>query len=246
MSFGYVSDSDESLKGKEFTSLKFGLNQGFITKFEYNANAGKDGAPGDALDIEVTSVEGKTVKSRIYDVKGVYNADNVLVNPGEEGYEDIAKIERAQKSAVVTHFVKALGVTEETIIKALTPAPKNFAEYVQIMTSLVAKNYATIPVDFFVQYQWTLKADAKMTYLEIPKNMKDGYFVVPAVKPVGEWKEVRNDKGLSYVDNAGNIHPIAKSKNFLDSNKAKQQKKGDTDSGAAAPMNQPTPATSGW
>ena len=245
MSFGYVSDNDESLKSKEFASLKFGLNQGFITKFEYNANAGKDGSPGDALDIEITSIEGKTVKTRIFDVNEVYNADNVKIGPSDEGYENIAKIERAQKSAVITHFVKALGVTEETIIKALTPTPKNFAEYVQIMTSLVAKNYATIPVDFFVQYQWTLKADAKMTYLEIPKNMKDGYFVVPTVKPVGEWKEVRDDKGLSYVDNAGNIHPIAKSKNFLDSNKAKQQRKGDTDSGAVAPMNQITPATSG-
>jgi len=244
MSFGYVSDNDESLKSKEFASLNFGLNHGFITKFEYNANAGADGAPADALDIEVTSVEGKTVKSRIYDVKGVYNADNVLINPGEEGYENIAKIERAQRSAVITHFVKALGVTEETIIKALTPAPKNFAEYVQIMTSLVAKNYATIPVDFFVQYQWTLKADAKMTYLELPKNMKDGYFVVPAVKPVGEWKEVRNENGLSYVDNNGNIHPITKSKSFLESKKAIQQRKSEV--ATSALMNQYTSATSGW
>lgn len=244
MSFGYVSDNDESLKSKEFASLNFGLNHGFITKFEYNANAGADGAPADALDIEVTSVEGKTVKSRIYDVKGVYNADNVLINPGEEGYEDIAKIERTQRSAVITHFVKALGVTEETIIKALTPAPKNFAEYVQIMTSLVAKNYATIPVDFFVQYQWTLKADAKMTYLELPKNMKDGYFVVPAVKPVGEWKEVRNENGLSYVDNNGNIHPITKSKSFLESKKAIQQRKSEV--ATSALMNQYTSATSGW
>ena len=244
MSFGYVSDNDESLKSKEFASLNFGLNHGFITKFEYNANAGADGAPADALDIEVTSVEGKIVKSRIYDVKGVYNADNVLINPGEEGYEDIAKIERTQRSAVITHFVKALGVTEETIIKALTPAPKNFAEYVQIMTSLVAKNYATIPVDFFVQYQWTLKADAKMTYLELPKNMKDGYFVVPAVKPVGEWKEVRNENGLSYVDNNGNIHPITKSKSFLESKKAIQQRKSEV--ATSALMNQYTSATSGW
>jgi hypothetical protein len=244
MSFGYVSDNDESLKSKEFASLNFGLNHGFITKFEYNANAGADGAPADALDIEVTSVEGKTVKSRIYDVKGVYNADNVLINPGEEGYENIAKIERTQRSAVITHFVKALGVTEETIIKALTPAPKNFAEYVQIMTSLVAKNYATIPVDFFVQYQWTLKADAKMTYLELPKNMKDGYFVVPAVKPVGEWKEVRNENGLSYVDNNGNIHPITKSKSFLESKKAIQQRKSEV--ATSALMNQYTSATSGW
>lgn len=244
MSFGYVSDNDESLKGKEFASLNFGLNHGFITKFEYNANAGADGAPADAIDIEITSLEGKVVKSRIYDVKEVYNADNIKIGPSDEGYENIAKIERAQRSAVITHFVKALGVTEETIIKALTPAPKNFAEYAQIMTSIVAKNYATIPVDFFVQYQWSLKGDAKMTYLELPKNMKDGYFVVPAVKPVGKWKEVRNENGLSYVDNNGNIHPITKSKSFLESKKAIQQRKDEI--AASALMNQPTSATLGW
>ncbi|HPC09730.1 MAG TPA: hypothetical protein PLN85_01495 [archaeon] len=245
MSFGYVSDNDESLKGKEFSNLNFGLNHGFITKFEYNPNAGKDGAPADAIDIEVTSLEGKTVKSRIYDVGDVYNADNVKIGPLDEGYENVAKVERAQKSAVITHFVKALGVTEETIIKALTPAPKNFAEYAQIMTSLVAKNYSSIPVDFFVQYQWSIKGDAKMTYLELPKNMKDGYFIVPSIKPNGEWKEVRNEKGLSYVDNVGNIHPITKSKNFLESNKAKQQKKDET-AATFALMNQSTPTISGW
>lgn len=245
MSFGYVSDNDESLKGKEFSNLNFGLNHGFITKFEYNPNAGKDGAPADAIDIEVTSLEGKTVKSRIYDVNEVYNADNVKIGPSDEGYEDVAKVERAQKSAVITHFVKALGVTEETIIKALTPAPKNFAEYAKIMTSLVAKNYSSIPVDFFVQYQWSIKGDAKMTYLELPKNMKDGYFIVPSIKPNGEWKEVRNEKGLSYVDNSGNIHPITKSKSFLDSNKAKQQKKSET-TATSALMNQFTPTISGW
>ena len=47
--YGY-QDSGDLAPGKQ--GGKFGLNTGaFVTKFEYNANSGKDGAAGDAIDL---------------------------------------------------------------------------------------------------------------------------------------------------------------------------------------------------
>ena len=49
--YGY-QDSGDLAPGKQ--GGKFGLNTGaFVTKFEYNANSGKDGAAGDAIDFTV-------------------------------------------------------------------------------------------------------------------------------------------------------------------------------------------------
>ena len=50
MNYGY-QDSKEVGPGKQ--GGKFGLNTGVVTKFEYNPNAGKDGAEQDAIDLNM-------------------------------------------------------------------------------------------------------------------------------------------------------------------------------------------------
>ena len=66
---GYGYDDSE---GPESSSFVFGLNAGnvFLTKFEYTANAGKDDAPGEAMDI-VFTVDGKERSARkLYPLQG--------------------------------------------------------------------------------------------------------------------------------------------------------------------------------
>ena len=54
-----MSDEDTSLKGSSGNYGKFGLNKAKLVKVEFNPNAGKDGAPTNALDIEVNIGEEK-------------------------------------------------------------------------------------------------------------------------------------------------------------------------------------------
>ena len=81
--FGYINDKDESLRSK--SGGKFGLNQGFITKLEYNPNAGKDGTPADAVDITAL-IGDREYRLRIYDVTGSLYKGGTLIEPNEEGY----------------------------------------------------------------------------------------------------------------------------------------------------------------
>jgi hypothetical protein len=52
--------------------------------------------------------------------------------------------------------------------------------------------------------------------------MKGGYFIVPAVPGVFE-EQIDADGILKFVNAAGQEHPFTRSKNFMDSPKAKQQ-----------------------
>jgi len=67
--YGY-QDSSEVASGSG--GGKFGLNSGvFITKFEYNPNAGAGGAAGDGIDLTVQVGE-KEYRKRFFPVSKVY------------------------------------------------------------------------------------------------------------------------------------------------------------------------------
>lgn len=238
VAFGNVNENDESLVAKTGGKLEFGLNQGLITTLEYNGEAGKDGAPGDAVDVTVT-INGREVRSRLYDVTRIYdkagNEMEVDADPASE-YQRKYRDQITQVTAVIKQAVKATGVTEQQIAVALAQPASSFADWAKIMTSLVPANFATKPVDVFLQYQWNIKGDNTQTFLELPKNMKGGKFLIPAITPVGEfteekeWSEttpegvVATHKGLRYVDKAGNTHTFTRTESFMGSNKAIQQK----------------------
>jgi hypothetical protein len=226
LGFGYVSDNDESLQTK--TGGRFGLNQAFITVFEYNPTAGADGAAADAVDITVM-VEQKEFRRRIYDITGdLYNKNNEKVSPDQEGYAELYNAELKQRMAVVTHAAKALGVTDDQIKTALATPPSSFAAWAKIMTSLPSDNFRTKPVDVFLEWEWQIGEGNTQTFLILAKNMKGGRFLCPHVKPQGAWT-AKNEKGLTYVDAAGNEHPFTRSEDYMKSNKAKQQKEGQED-----------------
>lgn len=218
--FGYVNENDDSLKGKK-GGFKFGLNTGFITKLEHNGNAGKDNSAGDAVDIEFTS-NGASHKARFYDVTRVYK-DNEQIEANHPDYTSIYHAEINQVLAVITHAIKATGVTEEQLKQALATPPSGFADWAKIVCGVVSSDFATRPVDAFFEYQWTIKGDNDKTFLQLPKNMKGGRFLCPAMVSVGKWTEVKDADGLHYVDEAQNKHQFTRTSNYMESNKAIQQ-----------------------
>jgi hypothetical protein len=231
--WGFQSDADETLKGK--SGGKFGLNHGFVTKFEYNGLAGKDESPADAIDISVQAGD-KEYRSRIYDITGDLFKGKNKVSPGAPGYDDLYNDEKKQLEAVIVHTLKAMGITEDQIKIALqTGNVIDFKSWAIAMTNAKGAGFETRPIDFFLEYQWEIKGENTMTFLQLPKNMKGARFLSPAIKPVGSWTEERSDEnGLRYVDDAANEHPFTKSANFMSSHKAIQQFEGEEPTGHMA------------
>lgn len=247
--FGNVNDEDESLKGKSGGG-KFGLNVGTISKLEFTDTAGKDNGPGNAVDIWFKVGE-RDYRRRLYETTGeLYGKKNVKVGPEDEGYADLYKEDMTQKMAVINHAVKAVGVTGEQLAKALATPATSFTDWCQKVLSLVPADFATKPVDGFLEYQWEIAEDQDRTYPELPKNMKGGAFLKPSVKAVGQWKEeltwTNSDNetvtGLRYVDDAGNVHPFDRNQNYMDSPKGTPQGAGAPVSASNA-LNNAVPAT---
>lgn len=244
--FGAIDDTDESLKGKSGGGV-FGLNTGYITKLEFTDKAGKDNGPGDAVDIWFMVGE-REYRRRIYDFTKAFDKDNNEITD-QDSAEYIAEYNKAVPhiQAVIVHAVKATGVTQDMINNAVATGVSDFASWSQKILALVPSDYAQRPVDGFLEYQWKIAADQTKTYVELPKNMKGGYFFTPSVKPVGgawtpehTWVEKdKNDQeitveGLRYVDQNGNVHPFVRNANFMESPKANEQVEGQENAAAQA------------
>lgn len=242
--FGFQDDTDDNLKGK-LPSGKFGLNQGvFLSKFSYNPNAGKDNSQADAIDIAVL-IGDREHNMRIYDITKVYDKDgNEIADKTSEDYIKAYNSTWTQNSAVVTHILKAFR-TEEDIKKAFSSNLSTFAEWAKVAEALLPAGFQKQPIDVFLEYQWNISEGQDRTYLQLPRNMKGGYWFYKA-QP-GVFKEDRSTGDLKYVNEGGTEHPFTRSSTYLESNKAKQQVEG-TSSGSAieAPKTAGTPRASTW
>ena len=243
-----VSDSEESLQSK--SGGKFGLNKGFITNIAFNPNGGKDNTPLNTFEVSV-KVGDRDYRIKLFEITdSVYSGGN-KIGPTHPDFEATKELEEKQQLATITHFIKALGVTEDAIRNAVVTAkPTNFSQWVATVCSLVGtkEQYSTKPVDVFLQWQYQISENQKQTFLELPKNMKGKYFIVPAQH--GTWTEkTTEDGGLQLVNEQGVVHPIEKSPSYMKSNWAKQQKVGEQNgtptSGAFTPPAQ-TAQTSTW
>lgn len=242
--FFLVEDTDDSLKSK--SAGKFGLNTGVnITKIEFLADGGKDGAPADAVDIWGQIGE-KEYRRRLYVTTGdLYGPNNSKVSPGDEKYPALLAADMGQKVAVLKHVLKAVGVTAQAINQVSAGLSMDaIADGMKKLAELAPANYKTNSVDIFLEYQWDISEGATRKFVEIPKNMKGGAFACAAVKPVGKWNEVINEEGLHYKDDANNIHPIARSAEYMLSKKAIQEGEG-AETPAAGGV-QDTPKSTTW
>lgn len=220
-----AKDTDKELQGK--SSGNFGLNAGVnVTLLAYTDKAGKKDASGNpteghAFDIYV-QVKDREYRTRIYDLTNseLYNAKNQLIKPGEEGYDALYKAEGSQRVAVIKHALKSVGVTDAQIDGM---QPTSFVDFFQKASALVPQGYQTKKVDVFLEFQYTANDEGK-TFLQLPRNMKGGAFLIPAVQPNGAWKEIRTEEEpLVYVDDSGVKHPFTRNENFMNSEKAIQQ-----------------------
>lgn len=217
--YGY-QDSGDLAPGKQ--GGKFGLNTGaFVTKFEFNPNAGKDGAAGDAIDLTVQVGE-REYRHRFFPITKVFAKEGgELTDPSTEEYKEAFKKELDQFNAVISDVVKCF-VSEQDLKTALaTPIP-TFKDFANIVTRLVqsSPNWQKKPVDVFLQYQWAPSGDNDKTYLELPKNVKHGTFIV-ASEGDG-FKEEKTATSLKYVKEDGTIHSFKRGEWFLESAFANQ------------------------
>ena len=225
---GYGFEDDENAGGMSSGSIRFGLNQGTLTltKFEWIPNGGKDGAEQEALDIEF-SVEGreKPIRYRKFPVVKAYDKKNgnaETTDPNNPAFKEA----QAELSQVIVHILGCF-VDKEAIRASFTSSPiKDFKDLCKRAESLLPVDFSNRPLDAFFQYQWQINGENDKTYLELPKNMKQGKFLVPGTD--NTWKEVRNNKILKYVDVADEkiVHPFQRGEWFLQSNFATQQKEG--------------------
>ena len=217
--YGY-QESGDLTPGKQ--GGKFGLNTGaFITKFELNENAGKDGAAADAIDFTVQVGE-REYRHRFFPISKVFaKGGGEITDTNSEEYKKAMASEVAQFNAVISDIVKVF-VSEEDLKLALQVPIPTFKDFAKIVTRLVqaTPNWQKKPVDVFLQYQWAPSGDNDKTYLELPKNVKQGVFIVPSE---GEgFKEERTSTHLKYVKDDGTEHPFKRGEWFVNSAFANQ------------------------
>jgi len=243
--FGYVDDNDESLRSKAGGS--FGLNTGaFVTKFEYNANAGADDALADAVDITL-QVGDREYKSRIYDATTVYGKDSQKLTEGDDGYVEKYNTEMKQRQAVIIHVAKALGITDDILKKAFSTSVSNFADWAKVVCALPSEEAYKRPVDIFLEYQWDISDGETRKYLQLPKNMKGGRFICQSLTPVGgEWTAQNVKSGLIYTDSKNTEHPFERSADYMESKKANQEGEGATDNSSENMQASPGGKKSKW
>ncbi len=219
--WGYINDMDESLQAQGGT-IRFGLNRlARITALAYVPPI--DGGQ-QHVQMEVTLEGGSKVRQRVYMPDGdVYSGGRIL-SPGMEGYERAVQEQVNQRLAVLIHAVRALGATPEQIqanIQAV--APQSFEQWCRAVLGGVSQQLMeSRRVDVFLEYEWSVRPGQTQTYLTLPRNMKGGAWLCPS--PVGTFHEVRDEGGLRYVNDEGAQHPFTRSADYMQSNKANQQR----------------------
>lgn len=219
--FSAVRDTDESLQSKG--SVQFGLNTGKLTNFNYNANGGKDNTPKSAFDIEV-EVNGVQKRIRLFEPVGALRDGSNTVNEGDADYEKVYNSQMTQIVAVIKHFAKSVGVSDDQMdnINATT-----FKDWAIAISMILPQDWKSRNIDIFFEYQYNIQDGQNKTYPTLPTNMKGGKFVCASMAPVGSWKPViESDGALHYEDDNKNIHIFKRNAAFMNGNKGKQQDRG--------------------
>lgn len=222
-----IGVNDAEIQGSQGGNYgKFGLNTGKITEFALIEDKGKDGTAYKAVSINVKIGDGEQKKllflsQDVYETGKEFGTAKML-SPGMEGYEEAFYAHYIQYVAIIKQVLHAFGVTDEQINAAVAGLDSSkFLEGIAKLIALAPANYKELPVDVFLEYEWSIREGKDKTYATLPKNMKGGHFIVK--HEPGVWKEVKDDSGLHYVNETGQKHPFVRNSNFMNSNKAIQQ-----------------------
>lgn len=264
--YGYQDDA------VAVSPFNFGLNAGVtkLKKFEWIANGGKEGAEQEALEI-IFEINGKEKSYRQFPVTKAYKKESE--GGGEVTDPSAPEMEEARKtfSSVITHILGCF-VAKDKLRAHFNQPITSFKHYCEIARNALPVGFETKVLDIFMQYQWKIREGQNRTFLEIPKSLKNGPWLCPAVAPqsapnspagtVAEWVEHRKEKptdgdqkALEYKDGAGNVHPFTRYGRYVKGNLANQQKTRDAQAQDAAAANMAAPgagapptntAASGW
>ena len=222
------------------SSFIFGLNAGNVrlTKFSFTKTGGKDGAAVDAMDIMFT-IEGNERGYRKFPITKAFAKDDAgnQIEVTDPQHPNFIAAKR-ELSSVLVHIVGCF-VEKSEIQAALAVQIQSFEHFAGILSSLLPKGFEEIPLDGFGQWQWSIGGEAKVTYLEFPKNMKHGRWLNKAIAPKDKWeKQVKlnastSEVALRYVDADGIVHPFSRNGWYMESNFATQQKEASS-AGASA------------
>jgi hypothetical protein len=205
--------------------MNWGLNSGTATlkRFEWIPNGGKDGAEQEALDI-VFNINGTDKSARMFPVTKAFKKgtnEEVTDRNAPEFKEALSNF-----NAMITHILHCYRTSEE-IKKAMSVKIGSFKEFCKVAMGLLPTDYATKKLDIFLQWQWQVGEGKEKAYLELPKKMTYGKWVVAHIP--GEWKEKRHanptkevGEALAYLNEKGEKHPFIRSGWFMDSNFAKR------------------------
>ena len=235
--YGYQDDSAAAV-----SPVSFGLNAKVakLVKFEWTANGGKEGTEMEALDI-VFNVNDKDFSYKQFPITKAFG----------ENREEITDPNHPKMKAAFDNFnanmthIMLCFVSREEYVKALSSKPiTNFKDFCKVLMDLLPTNYNEINLDIFFQFQYNIKGDNTITFLELPKSVKHGKFICASIPPVGKWTEFKIDNpssnvknALYYKDDAGNIHPFTRTGWYMTSNFSTQQKENtpSNDMGASNP-----------
>lgn len=224
--YGFVSDTDESVASKSRPDFGINFGSASVKSIEYKENVAKEGnEEREAIEM-IVKVKDKEEKVWFGPINKVFG-DGGEIGPDHKDYKENLKAAKDQQAATLVHWLKALGAIEEDLKREMSKKHDSFESYAKSALSCISENYSSRNLDLFYEYQYTIKTGKngepnEKTYPQIPRNMKGGYFVVPA-QP-GEWREVRGSDGsLKYVDAEGNEHPIKRTGDFMSSPKGTQQ-----------------------
>lgn len=244
--FGFQSDNDEALVAQSLGNKKLGLNHGYkIVKMEVRAED-MQGKPNPSINLEWASESGDKLFSTIYGSVTVYdNNNNIRTDVDSPDYQEKFAKEFAQTRAVLTHLCKQASNDADYQAKynaaGIDSVQKLFNFSAGIIQGMINSGKV---FDVFLQYQWSLKGDKTKTFLELPKNLKYGYFLAPDSSGQ-KWNEVKTESNLYYENERGERHIFERAKNFLDSPLAAEQNTGGKNQDAMAKQANAMNATTG-
>lgn len=194
--YGYVNDEKSS------NSMVFGLNQGVkMTKFEFNPNGGKDGAAQECLDIAFEFNGGSVKNWRQFPVtQAIDKNGNKVTDPRSSEMKAAFNEFNAKISQLMKCFI-----TEEELKQGLMGV-SNFKSYCNALTNLLPKDFSSVNLDVFCQYQWTSKSDNGTKYVEIPSNVKQGKVFVAAEE--GNYEPITIDSKAMTFTFRGTEYPV--------------------------------------
>ena len=154
------------------------------------------------------------------------NNNNIRTDVDSPDYQEKFAKEFAQTRAVLTHLCKQASNDADYQAKynaaGIDSVQKLFNFSAGIIQGMINSGKV---FDVFLQYQWSLKGDKTKTFLELPKNLKYGYFLAPDSSGQ-KWNEVKPESNLYYENERGERHIFERAKNFLDSPLAAEQNTG--------------------